>query len=102
MKKYFIFFFIVVFLFSAGWVKTAEKAFKGRVIAVLDDLIEVKKDRTTVKFFWSDKSEIYFKDKKQEKSLIEICQYVVVRYSAQNKRNEIIRIDIFKESDCRR
>lgn len=74
--------------------------FKGRVIFLSDDYIEVKRGRIEVLLYYSDKTKFVKLDGTENgKNIIKICQYVRARYT-KDKKNKLDEIVILKESDC--
>ena len=104
MKKAYISFFITIAVltssiqFLAG--KANNKVFRGRVIFICEEYMEIKRSGTEIKLYFTDETQFIKKDTTTGvKEIIEVCQVVKVYYTA-NKKNFAIKAIIIKESDC--
>ncbi|MDY6969720.1 MAG: hypothetical protein SVR08_13830 [Spirochaetota bacterium] len=102
-KVYISFFITIAILFSSIQFlvgKTKEKFFRGRVIYISEEYIEIKRSETEIKLYFTDETLFVEKDAtKGTKEIIELCQVVKVYYT-KDKKNILKKLIIVKESDC--
>jgi hypothetical protein len=98
MKKITTIIIIITVLSTVLLAKGA--SFKGRVIYINKDYIEVKYGKTEKLFYVNDKS--VFKKGETNVTFADIkpCQVVKVVYTVANKTMYITTCEIIKESDC--
>ena len=78
-----------------------DKSFKGRVIFVSNDYIEVKRGRAELIVHFTDKTIFVAKDgSEKNKEIIEICQVVKALYNKEQNKNILSKVIVLKESDC--
>ncbi len=78
-----------------------DKSFKGRVIFVSNDYIEVKRGRAELIIHYTDNTVFVAKDgSEKDKKIIEICQVVKALYNKEQNKNLLSKIIVLKESDC--
>ncbi len=74
--------------------------FRGIVINVLNDSIEIKKGNKEITLYWSQNAKIFFKGKKAGRQAVEICQKVKAQYEDKNNRKELTKLEILNKSYC--
>ncbi len=83
--------------------KDAQKKFRGEIIYIGDSSMEMKKGKNDVKLTFSDATRFVDKDGKPAgKAIIEICQIAEAWYTTENRQNLLIKIQVIKESFCKK
>ena len=81
--------------------KTSDKTFKGRVIFLTDNFIELKRGEIETILYLSENTEFISKDGTGGgKNIIEICQVAKAFYQIEGGKNILNKIVVIKESDC--
>lgn len=94
---------IGVLICTVAFGEKAQRQFKGRVIYASADLVELKRGKAELKLYFSEGTQVLGLDgKAAEKSLIEPCQYVSASYETKDKKKSLVKIQITKESDCKK
>jgi len=94
---------IGLFVCTAAFGQKAQKQFKGRVIYASADLVELKRGKAEMKLYFSEGTQVLGLDgKAAERSLIEPCQYVSAMYETKDKKRYLVKIQLTKESDCKK
>lgn len=77
------------------------KSFKGRVIYLTDEFVELKRGKTEILIYFTENSRFISKDgTEKSKEIIEVCQLANAYYDKQKMKNILNKIVILKESDC--
>ena len=102
MKRVIPFMLSVLFAFPAlsDTKDIKQMSFKGRVINVAADYVEIKKKNIEHVFYITSKSVIIMAGAEKKAGDLMICQSVKVEYRVVKKRKEIVKLEIIKESDC--
>lgn len=75
--------------------------FRGRIIYIDDNLIEVKKGKTELLFYFQDDTVCVSADGETGgKEILENCQNVRVIYTVKNADNILLKVIVLKESNC--
>ena len=100
-------FTILIFFISSygqfSLCKDKDKIFRGRVIYITDDYIEIKRGKTEKIIYFTDKTRFIKRNKTEDgRDIIEICQVVKAHYMLESNKNILNKIHILKESNCYR
>ena len=100
--KYLIVFTLMLFFIVPASVqaKNSSNTFRGRLIFVNNNLVEVKSGKREAAFYWKEGSIVLDKNGEVPKNNLRICQVVKVEYTTVGKRMEIVKIYIVNESNC--
>lgn len=94
---------IGLFVCTAAFGEKAQKQFKGRVIFASADLVELKRGKAEMKLYFAEGTQVLGLDGKAvEKGVIEPCQYVSASYETKDKKRYLVKIQLTKESDCKK
>ncbi len=86
-------------LFATG--KSKDKSFRGRVIYLSNDYVEVKRGKTELLIYFTDSTVFVSKEgNEKDKEIIKICQVVKAQYSKETEKNILNKIIVIKESNC--
>ena len=98
MRKGLTVLFSLIILCTSLALSAAE--FKGRVIYLKDNVIEVKRKNAEVTFNLTAETSVTRQGEKAALSDLAICQTVTVTYKGEGKNRTAQKIDIIKEADC--
>jgi hypothetical protein len=101
MKKFILFTLILAFYnVNSLEAKSGQKVFKGRVISVSSESVEIKRGKYEKILFFDESTKVLKNNAEASKSDIEVCQLVKAYFSVEGKKYTLTKIEIMKESDC--
>ncbi len=95
---------IMIILFLSQGIYSGEKSsMRGLIIYASENFIEVKWGDNEYEFFFTDGTEVYYKQKKADMNAVRICQIAEVFYSKDREGvRHLERIEIKRSSYCYR
>lgn len=100
MKKMLCAVFCVLLLGGSAAVSGAAYEFRGLVINIAGDSIEIKKGNKEVTLYWAEGAKVTLGGKEAGRDAVAVCQRVTARYDAKDGRLEIVSLAITGESYC--
>jgi hypothetical protein len=76
--------------------------FKGIIIDIGNDSIQIKKLGKEITLFLTPNTKVLFHGREVEPRSIDICQTVKAAYVLKNDRKELVTLDILRRSYCTR
>lgn len=77
--------------------------FRGRVINPAESFIELKKGDKEITLHYTESTQVLAKNGQPAgKDILEICQVAQAWYRVKDKKNMLLKIQIVKESDCKK
>ncbi len=82
--------------------KGANKIYRGRIIHVTDEYIELKWGAGEVVVYFTENTKFLSKSgAEKDRSIIRLCQVVRVYYRIENGKKVLYRIKVIREGSCR-
>ena len=102
MKKMFGFTLLALFLGVTGAYPEKSARFEGIIINVDDASIEIKHGKKEITVYWLENSKIMFNGKEVGREAVQVCQKARVVFAAGQDRNDVVTLEILRESYCTR
>jgi hypothetical protein len=97
-KAVFCFLLVAAMVASAYPEKPAQ--FKGTVIYMVGDSIEIKKGKKEITLNLTPDTKILFHGEKADRTAVEMCQKVKALYVVKDGRKELVQLEIVSDSYC--
>ncbi|MBN2160407.1 MAG: hypothetical protein JW807_13520 [Spirochaetes bacterium] len=89
-----------IVLAGAAAFSSAAKEFRGLVISVSGDSIEVKKGSEEMTLYWAEGTKVTIDGAEADRGSVAVCQKVTARYDVKDGRKELVSLSITRESYC--
>ncbi len=92
--------FVLAVMVAVSAFSMAPVQFKGTIIFLGNDSIEIKKGKSEVSLQLTQNSKIIYHGKETDRRFLQICQKVIASYVSADGKKELTKLEIVKDSYC--